>query len=65
MAIGIDQAIKASDVLLAGASSQIGIFAIPRLLRAGFRVLAVSRTGRPQLYPVIEQLEWLSEADAV
>jgi nucleoside-diphosphate-sugar epimerase len=65
MAIGIDQAIKAPDVLLAGASSQIGIFAIPRLLRAGFRVLAVSRTGRPQWYPVIEQLEWLSEADAV
>jgi len=52
-------------VLLTGASSQIGIFAIPRLLAAGFRVLAVSRKGRPGGYPDFEQVLWLNEAEAI
>lgn len=65
MAAGIDQAINSPGVLLIGASSQIGVFVIPRLLRAGFRVLAVSRKGRPEAYPVFEQVEWLNEADAI
>jgi len=65
MAAGIDQAMNTPGVLLLGASSQIGVFAIPRLLRAGFRVLAVSRRGRPEGYPVFERVEWLDEADAV
>lgn len=65
MAAGTDQTIKAPNVLLTGASSQIGVFVIPRLLRAGFRVLAVSRKGRPAWCPVFERVEWLNTAAAV
>jgi NAD(P)-dependent dehydrogenase (short-subunit alcohol dehydrogenase family) len=64
MAVGIDQAINAPKVLLTGASSQIGVFAIQRLLRAGFSVLAVSRTGAPKGFPVFDRLKWLNEAEA-
>ena len=65
MANGIDQAIKPTGVLLLGASSQIGIFAIPRLVRAGFKVFAVSRKGKPERYPDFDQVTWLNEASAV
>jgi nucleoside-diphosphate-sugar epimerase len=65
MAAGTDQAIKTPGVLLLGASSQIGVFAIPRLLDAGFQVTAVSRKGRPEEYPVFDRVEWLNEADAM
>jgi len=65
MAIGSDQAINAPAVLLTGASSQIGVFVIPRLVRAGFRVLAVSRQGKPEAFPYFEQVEWLSESGAI
>ncbi len=34
---------KPSTVLLTGASSQLGVFLIPRLLAAGFKVIALSR----------------------
>jgi len=50
-------------VLLTGASGQIGVFLIPRLLSAGFRVLAISRQGRPEGYLEKEQLEWLTSVD--
>jgi nucleoside-diphosphate-sugar epimerase len=65
MAVGPDKAIAAPLVLLTGASSQIGVFVIPRLVRAGFRVIAVSRRGRPANYPVFGQVEWLNESDAL
>ena len=65
MAAGTDQTIKAPNVLLTGASSQIGVFVIPRLLRAGFKVLAVSRKGRPAWCPVFERVEWLNTAAAI
>jgi nucleoside-diphosphate-sugar epimerase len=65
MANGTDQTLKTHSVLLTGASSQIGVFAIPGLLRAGFRVLAVSRKGRPEGYPSYENVEWLNEAEAI
>jgi len=52
-------------VLLLGASSQIGIFAIPQLLLAGFRVLAVSRKGRPEGFPDFEPVDWLNETEAL
>ena len=65
MATGTDQAIKTSGLLLTGASSQIGVFAIPRLVSAGFRVFAVSRKGKPEGYPAYEQVEWLNEDDAL
>jgi len=65
MATGTDQAINSPTVLLLGASSQIGVFAIPQLIHAGFHVLAVSRKGKPEGYPVFEQADWLNEADAI
>lgn len=65
MANGTDQTLTTHTVLLSGASSQIGVFAIPGLLRTGFRVLAVSRKGRPEGYPAFEHVEWLNEAEAI
>ena len=65
MAIDPDQAINQPTVLLTGASSQIGVFAIPRLVKAGFRVLAISRKGRPEGYPSFDSVEWLSGLDSV
>ena len=65
MAVGTDQAIDTPRVLLTGASGQIGVFAIPRLLRAGFKVLAVSRKGTPAGFPVSEGVEWLNETEAI
>lgn len=60
MATGVDRTLNRPTVLLTGASSQIGVFVIPRLVGAGFRVLAVSRKGKPANYPVLEQVEWLT-----
>lgn len=65
MAPGTDQTISTPGVLLTGASSQIGVFAIPRLLQAGFRVVAVSRKGKPDWCPVFDQVEWLDETGAI
>ncbi len=65
MAIDSDQELKTPTVLLLGASSQIGVFAIPQLILTGFDVIAVSRKGKPEGYPVFAQVKWLSEADAL
>lgn len=65
MAIDTDQAINTPSVVLTGASSQIGVFAIPRLVDAGFRVFAVNRKGKPEAMPNFESVEWLNEADAL
>lgn len=46
-------------VLLLGASGQIGIFVIPRLVAAGFEVLALSRKPRPDWYPRLKDVHWL------
>jgi nucleoside-diphosphate-sugar epimerase len=59
MAVDINQAINPPGVLLTGASSQIGVFVIPRLVQAGFRVLAVSRKGKPDAFPSFDDVEWL------
>lgn len=64
MAIDTDQAINSQEVLLTGASSQIGVFAIPRLMRAGYRVLAVSRKGKPEAFPSFDEVRWLNVTDA-
>ena len=63
--MGSDQKLNNPSVLLLGASSQIGVFAIPRLILAGFNVLAVSRKGKPESYPAFEQVEWLSDTEAL
>ena len=65
MPVGSDQTLAPARVLLTGASSQIGVFAIPRLISAGHHVLAVSRTGRPPAYPEFEQAQWLNESEAL
>ena len=65
MADGINQTIKAPVVLLTGASSQIGVFVLSRLVQAGFRVIAVSRKGKPDGFPCFEQVEWLTESEAL
>lgn len=49
---------RAGTVLVMGASSQIGYFLLPRLLRAGARVLALSRATQPAMAGV----EWLQGA---
>lgn len=49
---------NAGKVLLTGATSQIGIFAIPRLLAAGFTVTALSRGPAPEWYPDLDGLRW-------
>ncbi len=45
-------------VILLGATGQIGIFAIPRLLAAGFDVVAVSRKPKPAWYPEFDRVRW-------
>lgn len=65
MAIGNHQTLDMPRVLLTGASSQIGLFAIPRLLDAGFEVIAVSRKGRPETYPAFDGVEWLCREEAL
>ena len=47
-------------VLLLGATGQIGVFAIPHLLAAGFEVIAVSRNPRPGWYPEFPRVHWIT-----
>jgi len=57
--------LNGSTVLLTGATGQIGVFLIPRLLQAGFHVLALSRKGKPEGYLDTRHLEWLTSVDEV
>ena len=45
-------------VLVTGASSQLGVFALPRLQAAGFQILALSRRASPSAIEVSEQVRW-------
>lgn len=45
-------------VTVLGASSQIGVFALPLLAARGFEVLALSRNGQPDWYPALAGVEW-------
>lgn len=65
MAIDTNQTINLPVVMLTGASSQIGVFVIPRLIQAGYRVLAVSRKGKPDAYPSFDEVEWLNVNEAL
>lgn len=47
------------SVLMTGATSQLGVFALPRLVEAGLRVIAISRNGKPPHWPSFEEVEWL------
>jgi len=45
-------------VLVTGASSQLGVFALPRLQAAGFQILALSRRAPSSAIEVSEQVTW-------
>ena len=47
-----------TTVLLTGATSQLGVFLIPRLLAAGFRVIALSRQASSDSTSPDERLLW-------
>ena len=49
-------------VVVLGASGQIGRFALPRLIAAGRRVLAIGRRGAPRGYPALEGVRWAEPA---
>jgi nucleoside-diphosphate-sugar epimerase len=49
---------RQSTVLLTGASSQLGVFLIPRLLAAGFKVIALSRKANGDSAAPDERLLW-------
>lgn len=52
-------------ILLAGASGQVGIFALPRLVGAGSEVIAVNRSGQaPAFVPAWPGVEWCAPAEA-
>lgn len=57
--MGLDQKVSQPSVVVLGASGQIGIFLIPRLLSAGFQVRAISRKPRPSWYPEFSDVQWL------
>lgn len=48
------------EVLVPGASSQIGVFALPLLISQGFEVVALSRHGKPSWYADINGVTWES-----
>jgi nucleoside-diphosphate-sugar epimerase len=65
MAISAIKTLSTPRVLLTGASGQIGVFAIPRLLAAGFRIVAVSRTGRPEHQAAHDAVQWMHPEEAL
>lgn len=52
--------LSGGEVLVLGASGQVGAFAVPALLRAGARVLAATRTEPPGWFADHPRLEWIS-----
>jgi len=56
--------VKGGQAIVLGASSQIGLFAVPRLAARGLTVWAVSRRPRPEWYPVLDGVRWVTPADA-
>ena len=65
MAAVTDQTLTTPTLLLAGASSQIGVFAMPRLLGLGFNIIAISRSGKPPGWPDTKGVSWLDEGAAI
>lgn len=47
-------------ILVSGASSQLGVFLLPRLLEAGYTVLALSRQAPETPMQLMERLTWLN-----
>jgi NAD(P)-dependent dehydrogenase (short-subunit alcohol dehydrogenase family) len=55
-------AVKRKVVCVIGASSQLGVFLLPRLRQAGFRVLALGRDAPLRPYEVADGVTWLKAA---
>ena len=51
---------QGSLVCVTGASSQLGVFLLPRLQEAGFRVLALSRKAPPDPVEVADGISWVN-----
>jgi len=51
--------------LVTGATSQLGVFLLPRLLQAGFQVRAVSRRAPAVPGETAEHISWLNPGDAI
>jgi len=49
-----------AEVLVLGASSQVGWFLLPRLIAAGARPVALSRAGQPRGFPDFEAVHWVN-----
>ncbi len=64
-AVGRTQEVSGSQAIVLGASSQIGIFSIPRLVARGVKVWAVSREPRPEWYPDIDGVTWIGLQEAM
>lgn len=52
------------QVVVLGAGSQVGVFALPMLAARGWEVIAVSRGGAPGWYPPLPGVDWVREPDA-
>ncbi|MBT8048790.1 MAG: NAD-dependent dehydratase [Xanthomonadales bacterium] len=52
-------------VIVTGASSQLGVFLLPRLQAAGFRVLALSRNAPASPVDISESVRWLRSDKAL
>lgn len=53
------------QVLVPGASSQVGVFALPLLVAQGFDVIALSRHPQPRVFPHWPQVRWLRSDQAM
>jgi uncharacterized protein YbjT (DUF2867 family) len=54
-----------AEVLVIGATSQVGWFLLPRLVAAGARVHALSRNGQPEGFPDFQAVSWIGPGHAV
>jgi nucleoside-diphosphate-sugar epimerase len=53
---------RGATVIVTGASSQLGVFLLPRLVAEGRSVLAVSRNAPDEPVSVVDGLKWVSPA---
>lgn len=60
MSVSGNARLDSAQVLLIGASSQVGWFVVPRLLATGARVVALSRAGQPDGFPDFESVHWVN-----
>lgn len=59
--LGLVKTLSRRRVLVLGASSQVGVFAVPQLLTQGDQVLALGRQAMPGYFPDHPNLNWLND----